>query len=63
MAVAVDVAHGHAVAVSAGKPADARAVGDVLERAVAAVVEQAIARAAGGDPRSEDGAKGPPWTQ
>ena len=39
VAVAVDVAHGHAVAVAAGKAADPGAVGDVLEGAVAAIVE------------------------
>ena len=45
MAVAVDIADGDAVAVPAGESADARAIGDVLEGAVASIVEQAIPRA------------------
>ena len=47
-AVAVDVADRDAMAVSAGKAADAGRFGHVLEGAVSPIVKQPIARARGG---------------
>ena len=43
MAVVVVIADRHALAVALGHPPDSRGVGHVLERAVAAVAEQAVA--------------------
>ena len=59
VAVVVVVADGDAVAVAPGQPAMPDALGDVLERAVAPVAEQAVAarRASCGL-----GGNGPPWT-
>ena len=60
-AVVVVVADGHPVAVAAAEPRDARRGRDVLERAVAAVAEQAVAfdRDRGW---LGPGGNGPPWT-